>query len=144
MNNKEILSIIAVSALGLCLLLGLAKMAMKSDKAKKGCDNACSLLVFVAVVLVSVSQLLGENNGYEAPLGCRCEGGTQRGLQESAANSAEERRENPVILTYSAFRTKFTSQLISLTYSPAYLLIPKIACNGISKCGISCSETLVK
>jgi hypothetical protein len=64
MNNKEILTIIALSSLGLCLLLGLAKMAMKSDKAKKGCDNACSLLVFVAVVLVAVSQLLADMDPY--------------------------------------------------------------------------------
>ena len=62
MDNKEILTIIALSALGLCLLLGLAKMAMKSDKAKKGCDHACSLLVFVAVILVAVSQILREDN----------------------------------------------------------------------------------
>ena len=64
MNNKEILSIIALSALGLCLLCGLAKMAMKNDKAKKGCDHACNLLVFVAVVLIAVSQLLVDMSTY--------------------------------------------------------------------------------
>ncbi len=65
MQTREILSIVALAALGLCLLCGLAKMAMKGPKAKQSCDHACSLLVFVAVVLVGVSQLLGENkDGY--------------------------------------------------------------------------------
>ena len=65
MQTREILSIVALAALGLCLLCGLAKMAMKSSKAKQSCDHACSLLVFVAVVLVGVSQLLEENkDGY--------------------------------------------------------------------------------
>ena len=62
MQTREILSIVALAALGLCLLCGLAKMAMKNPKAKQSCDHACSLLVFVAVVLVGVSQLLKENN----------------------------------------------------------------------------------
>ena len=64
MNTREILSIVALAALGLCLLCGLAKMAMKGPKAKQSCDHACSLLVFVAVVLVGVSQLL-EEEGYK-------------------------------------------------------------------------------
>ena len=64
MNTKEILSIIAIVALGLCLLCGLAKMAMKSQKAKQSCDHACSLLVFVAVILLGVSQLLGDKDPF--------------------------------------------------------------------------------
>jgi len=65
MKTREILSIVALAALGFFVLCGLAKMAMKSSKAKQSCDHACSLLVFVAVVLVGVSQLLEENNdGY--------------------------------------------------------------------------------
>jgi len=60
MRTQEILSITALSALGLCLLCGLAKMAMKSNEAKKGCDKACGILVFAAVVLIAVSQLLEE------------------------------------------------------------------------------------
>ena len=67
MRTQEILSIVALAALGLCLLCGLAKMAMKGDKAKKSCDHACSLLVFVAVVLVGVSQLLVEDNYITVP-----------------------------------------------------------------------------
>jgi len=60
MKTKEILSIFALVAIGLCLICGVAKTAMKSPKQKQSCDTACSLLVFVAVVLVGVSQLLGE------------------------------------------------------------------------------------
>ena len=63
-TTREILSIVALAALGLCLLFGLAKMAMKGPKAKQGCDQACSLLVFVAIVLLGVSQLLGDKDGY--------------------------------------------------------------------------------
>ena len=60
MRTQEILSITALSALGLCLLCGIDKMAMKSNEAKKGCDKACGILVFAAVVLIAVSQLLEE------------------------------------------------------------------------------------
>ena len=60
MNTKEILTIIALAALGLCLLCSLAKAAMKGDKAKKQCDKACGAFVFLAIVLLAVSQLLGE------------------------------------------------------------------------------------
>ena len=65
MNTQEILSIVALSLLGLCLLCGLAKMAMKGDSAKKNCDKACSMAVFAAVVLLAISQLIGETDGYE-------------------------------------------------------------------------------
>ena len=58
MNNEEILSLTALSAMGLCLLCILAKMMTKNDKAKKRCDQVCSLLVFISVVLVGVSQLV--------------------------------------------------------------------------------------
>ena len=68
MKTREILSIVALAALGLCLLCGLAKMAMKGPKAKQSCDHACSLLVFVAVVLVGVSQLLEEESYKELDL----------------------------------------------------------------------------
>ena len=67
MKTREILSIVALAALGLCLLCGLAKMAMKGPKAKQSCDHACSLLVFVAVVLVGVSQLLEEEKYMTVP-----------------------------------------------------------------------------
>jgi len=67
MNTQEILSIVALSLLGLCLLCGLAKMAMRGDSAKKNCDKACSMAVFAAVVLLAISQLIGETDGCEGP-----------------------------------------------------------------------------
>jgi hypothetical protein len=77
MKTQEILSIIALSLLGLCLLCGLAKMAMKKDSAKKNCDKACSMAVFAAVVLLAISQLIGETDGYavasEVLTGVACE-----------------------------------------------------------------------
>ena len=67
MKTQEILSIVALSLLGSCLLCGLAKMAMKGDSAKKNCDKACSMAVFAAVVLLAISQLIGKTDGYEEP-----------------------------------------------------------------------------
>ena len=64
MKTQEILSIVALSLLGLCLLCGLVKMAMRGDSAKKNCDKACSMAVFAAVVLLAISQLIGETDGY--------------------------------------------------------------------------------
>ena len=66
MNTQEILSIIALSLLGLCFLCGLAKTAMKKDSDKKNCDKACSLAIFAAVALVGVSQLLTETEKYDS------------------------------------------------------------------------------
>ena len=62
MKTQEILTIIALSALGLCLLCGLAKMAMKNPKKRSDCDKACGALFFVAVALMAVGQLLGETH----------------------------------------------------------------------------------
>ena len=64
MKTQEILSIVALGLLGVCLLCGLAKMAMKRDKAKQSCDHVCSLSLFVAVVLLGVSQLVKETEKY--------------------------------------------------------------------------------
>ena len=64
MKNKEILSIAALAALGLCLLLGLSRMAMKKDSNKEMVDRFSSLFVFIAIVLLSVSQLLNEKQHY--------------------------------------------------------------------------------
>lgn len=60
MITRKILSIVALSSLGLCLLCSVAKMAMKNPNTKQSCNHACSLLIIVAVVLVGVSQLLEE------------------------------------------------------------------------------------
>ena len=67
MKTQEILSIVALSLLGLCFLCGLAKMAMKKDSDKKNCDKACSMAIFAAVALVGVSQLLTETEKYADP-----------------------------------------------------------------------------
>ena len=64
MKTREILSIVALGLLGVCLLCGLAKMAMKGPKAKQSCDQICSLSLFVAVVLLGVSQLVKETEKY--------------------------------------------------------------------------------
>jgi hypothetical protein len=65
MNTKEILSIVALAALGLCLLCCLAKAAMKKgDKGKNHCDKACGAFVFLAIILLAVSQLMGEKEKF--------------------------------------------------------------------------------
>jgi len=69
MKTKEILSIVALAALGLCLLSSLAKSSMKSgDKSKKHCDKACGAFAVLAVILLAVSQLLGEEEKYGAAI----------------------------------------------------------------------------
>ena len=60
-NTRNILTIIALSALGLCLFVALAKMAVKSDKTKKSCDNVCGMLVFIAAVLLAVAQFVEDS-----------------------------------------------------------------------------------
>jgi len=60
MNTKEILSIVALVALGVCLICGLAKMAMKGDKCKNHCTSVCGTSVVLAIILLAVSQLMGE------------------------------------------------------------------------------------
>jgi hypothetical protein len=65
MHTRKILSIVALSLLGLCLLCALAKNAMKGDKSKKACDNACSMSVFAALTLLAVSQLMGEKENFD-------------------------------------------------------------------------------
>lgn len=62
MQTEKMLTIIALAALGLCLLMGLLKMMMKDAKKKRGCDTACSMLVFVAVVLLAVNQMMHEHD----------------------------------------------------------------------------------
>jgi len=52
MKTQEILSIIALSLLGLCVLSGLVKMAMKKESHKKPYEQGCTASVFIAVVLL--------------------------------------------------------------------------------------------
>jgi hypothetical protein len=63
--RTHVLRIIAISLLGVCLLCSLAKMGMKNENSKKTCDNACGMLMFVALALIGVSQL-NDEEGYEA------------------------------------------------------------------------------
>ena len=70
MSDSEILSITALSALGICLLVGLAKMAMKKQGHQETCDKVCGSLIFLAVVLMGVSQLLGEVSNFEDTKSC--------------------------------------------------------------------------
>ena len=58
MQTKEYLSIFALVFLGLCLISGLYKKAY----AKSAKDNniVCGISVYIAVVLIGVSQLLEE------------------------------------------------------------------------------------
>jgi len=67
MKTREILSIVALGLLGVCLLCGLAKMAMKGPKAKQTCNQICSLSLFVALVLLGTSQLLKEMTKSPSP-----------------------------------------------------------------------------
>ena len=57
MLKSEILTITALSALGLCLLLSLAKEAVKKPAQREAINHGCSFLFFAAVVLIAVSQL---------------------------------------------------------------------------------------
>ena len=62
--RTHVLRIIAISLLGVCLLCSLAKMGMKNENSKKTCDNACGMLMFVALALIGVSQLNDEEENY--------------------------------------------------------------------------------
>ena len=62
-NTSKTLSIISLVALGLCLILGVVKAVDK--KKSKGCDKACAILFFVAVVLIAVSSLLDQVDGFK-------------------------------------------------------------------------------
>ena len=63
-NTKKTLSIISIIALGLCVILNLLGMSVLK-KQKDQCDQACGMLVFVAIVLIGVSQLLGETSNFD-------------------------------------------------------------------------------
>ena len=65
MKTQEILSIVALSLLGLCFLSGLVKMAMKKESHKKPYEQGCAASVFIAVVLLGISQLLNNTTTRE-------------------------------------------------------------------------------
>jgi len=60
MNTQEILTIIAMAALGLCLVLAFSKGMTKNLKTKESMTHACSFLVLIAVALLAVTQFLSE------------------------------------------------------------------------------------
>ena len=60
-NVRNILTIVALSALGLTLFVALAKNAMKSNKRKQTCDKICGMLVFIAAVLLAVAQFMEDS-----------------------------------------------------------------------------------
>ena len=69
MKTKEILTIIAISSLGLCLLCSFLKMLLKSNKYRQSCDKGCIVLVFMGAILLGVSQLLPTVDSFSDGLG---------------------------------------------------------------------------
>jgi len=66
MHIKNTLTIIALSALGICIFLSLAKQSKMSSKSKATMDKLGGILLFIAIALLAVSQLLSEtNSGFE-------------------------------------------------------------------------------
>ena len=60
MKTSKILSISALVCLAVCVLMGLLKMMMKSDKKKLHVNQMCGMLFFIAVTVLAISQLLHE------------------------------------------------------------------------------------
>ena len=60
MQPKEYLSIFSLGFLGICFISGLYKAFAKSAKDKNNCDIACGISVYIALVLIGVSQFLEE------------------------------------------------------------------------------------
>ena len=66
MHIKNTLTIIALSALGICIFLSLAKQSKMSAKSKDTMDKLGGILMFISIALLAVSQLLNEtNSGFE-------------------------------------------------------------------------------
>ena len=60
MKTQHILTITAMAALGLCLVLAFSKGMTKNLKTKESMTHACSFLVLIAVALLAVTQFLSE------------------------------------------------------------------------------------
>ena len=69
MNTQEILTIIAMAALGLCLVLAFSKGMTKNLKTKESMTHACSFLVLIAVALLAVTQFLSEKENMDWEIG---------------------------------------------------------------------------
>jgi thiol-disulfide isomerase/thioredoxin len=66
MHIKNTLTIIALSALGICIFLSLAKQSKMRSKSKATMDKLGGILLFIAIALLAVSQLLKETkSGFE-------------------------------------------------------------------------------
>jgi len=66
MNTQEILTIIAMAALGLCLVLAFSKGMTKNLKTKSAMTHVCSFLVVIAVALLAVTQFLSKKENMTA------------------------------------------------------------------------------
>tara|TARA_B100001769_G_C21776122_1_gene423847 strand:- start:370 stop:564 length:195 start_codon:yes stop_codon:yes gene_type:complete len=60
MKTSKILSLSALVCLAVCALMGLLKMMMRSANHKIQVNQMCGMLFFIAVTLLSTSQLLRE------------------------------------------------------------------------------------
>ena len=69
MNTQEILTIIAMAALGLCLVLAFSKGLTKNLKTKESLTHVCSFLVVIAVALLAVTQFLSEQENMDWEIG---------------------------------------------------------------------------
>ena len=67
MKIGKILTIISLILLGLCLLIAAVKMARKDKKHEGKMDDACSLLFFVAVILIAVASLTDQLDHFGYP-----------------------------------------------------------------------------
>jgi hypothetical protein len=87
MKKCGIISIVALSFLGVSLVCGVVKMNTKKDNIKKNC--LCMISVFVALVLLGVSQLVKET--YKSAKG------SPPGGQQSVEKSFEDTSESPSV-----------------------------------------------
>ena len=69
MKTQEILTIIAMAALALCLVLAFSKGLTNKANTKSAMTHACSLLVVIAVALLAVTQFLSEKENMEWEIG---------------------------------------------------------------------------
>ena len=60
MKTSKILSISVLVCLAVCVLMGLIKMMIKSDKEKLHINQMCGMLFFISVTVLGISQLLQE------------------------------------------------------------------------------------
>jgi len=66
MKTQHILTITAMAALGLCLVLAFSKRLTKNLKTKETMSHIFSFLVFIAIALVAVTQFLSEKENMTA------------------------------------------------------------------------------